>query len=333
MHQVMQTLALAFLVAGAPVASAGSSEPPAAVENHEAAPAAAAPADPEPAAEEYEDEYSEPVILRKAGIPMPPSQERKAYRAWRKKLPKKIAAKLDRICRDAGGTYYQACNGIGPYAIPKPPSRVAMPRRNGAGQVIGMTIEQWKSSLSPVQSRYYKNYCEGGDEENGYSDLCGGTPIVLAFGSERVEYAAGTGTDWPTATTPWLARDLDGDGAISSEAELFGSATELTTGRLARHGFEPLVELDGNRDGVLDTSDPAFGSLLVWADRDGDRQSAPNELTKLADTVVEISLGYRREAHCDLRGNCEGERSSLTWRDATGTLHAGSAIDVYLRYR
>lgn len=328
----MRTLALATLVATVQIASAGSSEQPVSVENHEATPAAV-PADPEPAVEEDEDEYSEPVILRKAGIPMPPSQERKAYLAWRKKLPKKIATKLDRFCRNARGAYYQACNGIGPYAIPKPPSRVAMPRRNDAGQVIGMTIEQWQSSLSPVQNRYYQSICEGGSEDDGFSELCGGTPVVLAFGSERIEYAAGAGTDWPTATTPWLARDLDGDGQVSSEAELFGSATELTTGRLAHHGFEPLVELDGNRDGVLDASDPAFGSLLVWADRDGDRRSTPNELTKLAETVVSLSLDYRREAHCDLRGNCEGERSSMTWRDATGALRTGSAIDVYLRYR
>lgn len=327
---VMRTVALALLVATVQAASAGSSGQPVAVENHEAAPP---PADPEPAAVEEEDEYSEPVILRKAGIPMPPSQERKAYLAWRKKLPKKIATKLDRFCRNARGTYYQACNGIGPYAIPRPPSRVAMPRRNGAGEVIGMTVEQWQAGLSPLQNSYYQNICEQGSEDDGYSDLCGGTPIVLAFADARVEYTAGTGTDWPTATTPWLARDLDGDGAITSEAELFGSSTALADSTLARHGFQPLVELDGNRDGVLDANDPAFGSLLVWADRDGDRQSRTSELTRLADTVVEISLGYRREVHCDLRGNCEGERSSMTWRDATGALRTGSAIDVYLRYR
>lgn len=329
----MRILPLALVVASAQVSSAGSSEQPAAVENHEVAPAAAAPAEPEPVVEDYEDEYSEPVILRKAGIPMPPSQERKAYLAWRKKLPKKIATKLDRFCGRARGQFFQACNGIGPYAIPKPPSRVAMPRRDAAGQVLGMTHEQWQAGLSPVQNRYYQNICEQGSEDDGYSELCGGTPVVLAFADARVEYTAGAGTDWPTATTPWLARDLDGDGKITSEAELFGSSTVLADGALARHGFQPLVELDGNRDGVLDANDPAFGSLVVWADRDGDRQSAPNELTKLADTVVSLSLDYRREAHCDLRGNCEGERSSMTWRDATGALRTGSAIDVYLRYR
>jgi hypothetical protein len=331
----MRTLSLAALVAVTQVASAGTSEPPAPVANTAVAPTVEpAPVESVPDEPEEEDEYSEAAQLRKAGIPMPPSQDRKKYLAWRKKLPKKVAAKLDRFCRTSGaGTYYEACNGIGPYAIPKPPSRIAVRRRDAAGKEIGMTVEQWQAGLSPVQNRYYKNYCEGADEDRGFSELCGGTPIVLSFGTGRVEYTAGTGADVPTATTPWLARDLDGDGAVTSDAELFGGATELRSGRLANHGFEPLVELDKNRDGVLDAADPAFGSLLVWTDKNGDRQGTPDELTKLVYSVVSISLDYRREAYCDLRGNCEGERSSMIWRDATGALQTGSAIDVYLRYR
>jgi len=329
----MRTLALAALVAVSQVASAGTQEEPVApVESSSVTPAATVE---EAAAEpEVEDEYSEAVLLRKAGIPRPPSQERKKYLVWRKKLPPKVAAKLDRFCRTTGsGTYYEACNGIGPYAIPKPPSRIAMPRRDAAGKVIGMTVEQWQSNLSPVQNRYFKNYCEGADEAHGFSELCGGTPIVLSFGDTRVEYAAGAGTDWPTATTPWLARDLDGDGPVTSEAELFCSQTELRSGRLGQHGFDALGQPDKNRDGVLDAADPAFGTLLVWRDNNGDRIGTPDELTKLLYSVVSLSLDYRREAYCDLRGNCEGERSSMIWRDATGALQTGSAIDVYLRYR
>jgi hypothetical protein len=325
------------------VLATGGAQPAAPHQNPAPAPepdAAPAPApvvdDSDADAAEEEDPYSEKAILKKLGIPSPPSQQRKAYLAWRKKLPKKQARKLDRFCRNEGaGTYYEVCNGIGPYAISKPPSRMPMRRMPGKPDPqLGMqSHEQWQASLSPVQSRYYENYCKGGDESTGFSELCGGTPIVLAFGSERVQYAAGTGIDWPTATTPWLARDLDGDGAVTSGAELFGSDTVLATGALARHGFEPLVELDANHDSVLDRNDPAFATLLVWADTNSDRQSSPNELTKLSDRVVEISLGYRRDAHCDLRGNCEGERSSMTWRDATGALQTGSAIDVYLRNR
>jgi hypothetical protein len=300
----------------------------------------------EPPVEDYADWYkkSEKAILKKLGAKKPPSQDRKVYLAWRTRLTKAAQKKLDRFCRhDGGGTAYDVCNGIGPYAIPIPPSRLPRSRRPGQPELIGMTHQQWQTSLSPVQQKYYEEYCDAGDTstedgmeealDHGFSQLCGGTPIVLAFGGERVTYAAGAGTDWPSATTPWLARDLDGDGAITTGAELFGSDTMLAAGTLARHGFEPLVELDANHDGVLSASDPAFASLLVWADADGDRQSSPSELTKLADRVVEISLRYRREAHCDLRGNCEGERSSMTWRDATGALQTGSAIDVYLRYR
>lgn len=337
----MRTLpvVVSVLVASS-VALAGSASPPPRTEP--AARAAGAPQQVEPELDE-EDEDSERAVLRKQGIPMPPSQERKAYLAWRKKLPRAIQRKIERHCRNMGGTFQEVCNGIGPYAIPKPPSRVALPRPRGGTPEVGMTHERWQASLSPVQRRYYDDYCEVADESHGFSELCGGTPIVLAFGNERVTYSTGgrfalvpgdaIATDWPTATTPWLARDLDGDGAITHGGELFGSSTLRTDGSVANHGFEALAELDANHDGVLDAADPAFASLLVWADRDGDRASSPGELTPLSSVVVSLSVVYQREAYCDARGNCEGERSQLRWRDASGGLQTGSAVDVYLRYR
>ncbi len=87
------------------------------------------------------------------------------------------------------------------------------------------------------------------------------TPLVLVFGGERVSFADDDGqsafdlapaglapqqpTDWPTAQTPWLALDRDGDGRITSGAELFGSATMTATGPAA-HGFAALADLDDN---------------------------------------------------------------------------------------
>lgn len=290
------------------------------------------------AEQEAERAKAEVALLKKKKLPLPPSQDRAEYLAWRKKLPKATQKKIDRFCRHEGAvSYYEVCNGIGPYAIPVPPSLVRERKRDANGNLLGMSHEQWQASLTPLQSRWYKDECqmsgEDGDLTNAYSQLCGGTPIVLAFGGERVQYAAGTDIDWPTATTPWLARDIDGDGAITSSAELFGSDTMLPGGSRADNGFTALAPLDENRDGVLDASDPAFASLVIWADHDGDRQSSAAELTKLADTVVSIRLANARIPHCDARGNCEGERSAFTWRDSLGALHEGAAIDVYLRYQ
>ncbi len=168
------------------------------------------------------------------------------------------------------------------------------------------------------------------------------TPLVVAFENEAIQFEAGTqtfafqpgvpvSTDWPTATTPWIALDRDGDGAITSGAELFGDATEIEGGK-ATNGFIALAALDANGDGLIDRRDPAFAKLLLWADRDRDRKSSAAELTPLADVVLSIPLANQVDARC-IAGNCEGERGAMIWRDPSGRVRSGAVIDVYLRRR
>jgi len=191
-------------------------------------------------------------------------------------------------------------------------------------------------------SGYDEFVCTG---SNGKTYTCT-TPLVLAFDDAPVQYLTDTGratfdlstaqdgsavrTDWPTAATPWLALDRDGDGRISSGRELFGSATRVGE-RSASNGFEALAALDSNRDRVIDRRDPAFERLLVWSDRDGDRESTAGELRSLASHgVVRIELGFGVDPRCDGRGNCEVERAALVWRDH-GRAARGSVVDVHLR--
>lgn len=223
-----------------------------------------------------------------------------------------------------------------------PPSLIRQPVRGPGGELLGLTHDQWRAGLTAPQAQYYEEYCDG-SEETGYTQLCGATPLVLAFEDQRVAYAQGgrfalapgdpVATDWPTAATPWLALDVDRDGAITSGAELFGSATLLPSGLRAHDGFEALAALDASGDGVIDAADPAFERLLVWADRDGDRRSTPAELTPASALVTSLSLAAQRVPHCDARGNCEGELAPLVWRDAAGAARTGSVVDVYLRFR
>ncbi|MBX3160684.1 MAG: hypothetical protein KF773_32255 [Deltaproteobacteria bacterium] len=172
------------------------------------------------------------------------------------------------------------------------------------------------------------------------------TPLVAAFDGEPIELAVSTGrerfafvpgepmaSDWPTATTPWIARDLDGDGAITSGAELFGSSTVLGGGATARNGFEALAALDANGDGVIDARDPAFAELLLWSDRNGDHRSSPDELRPLSSVITSIPLAHTLDPRCNARGACEGERGVLGWRDATGAARTGAVVDVYLPRR
>jgi hypothetical protein len=205
------------------------------------------------------------------------------------------------------------------------------------------SVEDWQASLTRAQNRYIETECDGG-EDRPSSALCGdNTPLVVAFAGEPVQFTTGgsfaflagrpVASDWPTAATPWIALDRDGDGAITSGAELFGSGTVLPGGDHAVNGFAALAALDGNHDGVIDERDPAYASLVLWADRDGDRKSDASELAPLSRTIVSISLSDRLDARCDDRRNCEGERAALTWRDETGVLHHGAVIDVYLPSR
>ncbi len=149
------------------------------------------------------------------------------------------------------------------------------------------------------------------------------TPLVVAFDGEPIElvpamaerFAFRPGepatSDWPSARTPWLAIDRDGDGAITSGAELFGDATRLPTGDSARNGFAALAPLDANDDGVIDRRDPMFATLLLWTDRNGDHASSAGELRPASDVVISIPIAARAETRCDPRGNCEGERADV----------------------
>lgn len=168
------------------------------------------------------------------------------------------------------------------------------------------------------------------------------TPLVLSFDHAPVKYEQGARlfsftpgrpvqSDWPSAVTPWLARDLNGNGKIDDGSELFGSNTPLAGGT-ARHGFEALAQLDANGDGVLDAKDPAFTALLVWRDANADRVAQPGELTSLAqERVNALGLRFSTQPRCDARGNCERERSTFTWNGVDGAPHQGSLVDVYLR--
>ena len=193
-------------------------------------------------------------------------------------------------------------------------------------------------------------HCDPTDEGPRWSECfvsSGSTPLVLSFDGRAVEYGremrgtfdlTGLGvsvaTDWPTAATPWLALDRDGNGTIDSGEELFGSASRLQSGGRADHGFQALSELDQNGDGRITASDPAFSSLVLWTDKNGDRKTDAGELVSLASmSIVALHVDFARMPRCDARQNCEYERASFDWRAADGTLHQGSLVDVHLAFQ
>lgn len=194
--------------------------------------------------------------------------------------------------------------------------------------------------------------CIDGDEGPEWTECAanqgaGSTPLVLSFGSERVRFTAGdssafdlagrgmsVATDWPAASTPWLALDRNGNGRIDDGRELFGSAAVLASGAHASNGFQALAELDSNGDGRITPADAAWSQLSVWSDSDADRRSTATELAPLsAFRLTGIELGYRSERLCDARGNCEIERADFSYLDATGAERTGTVIDVHLKFQ
>jgi hypothetical protein len=252
-----------------------------------------------------------PEVSNDNGLPQPPSQEPAAYNRWYAALAPRVRAKLDAFCRKDGLTEHDECGGIGPYHIPQPPS-LAM----AGGQE---DYDRWLARLTPRQHRYYVESCEqgGGGESTMFSDLCGGTPLVVQLDpTTPIAFTARGIPGVDAAQTPWLVLDRNGDGAITID-ELFGDATPLADGTRASNGFAALAQYDANGDGVIDARDPVFARLALWNG---------TTLEPLAARVASIELANHREPRCNPFG-CEGERSVL--RTAAGTL--GAVVDVYLR--
>ncbi len=155
------------------------------------------------------------------------------------------------------------------------------------------------------------------------------TPLVVAFEGQAIAFA----DHLPTSSTPWLALDRDGDGAITSRAELFGDATVLPGGRIADNGFTALAALDDNADGVIDHRDAGFSRLVLWADHDSDERSSAGELRAASEVLVSLPLANARDVRCTVDDDCEGERGVVIWRDEKNGLRTGAVVDVYLPRR
>lgn len=171
---------------------------------------------------------------------------------------------------------------------------VGLPRPRGIDGPDGKTEILYLRCMQDPGGRPYWN--------NGACN----TPLVVAFDDAPIEFTPSNApfpiglaeeTEWVSAKTPWVALDRDGSGCIENERELFA-------------GFGDLAELDANGDGRIDARDPAFAELVLWADRDQDKQCTPNELTPLSDRLDVLPLTYLRHEPFE-PGSYEGETASL----------------------
>ncbi|MEW2918033.1 calcium-binding protein [Ruegeria sp. ANG10] len=118
-------------------------------------------------------------------------------------------------------------------------------------------------------------------------------------------------TGWVQPDDGLLALDVNGNGAIDDNSELFGNATGFD------NGFLQLAELDSNGDGVIDANDDQFSELNVWRDLDQDGVSDDGELQSLAETgIVSIDLNSE-EVNETNQDHLVSDRSTVEFSDGT----------------
>lgn len=178
----------------------------------------------------------------------------------------------------------------------------------------------------------------GGDGSGGYGpggpsggDKTRSDPFVLDLDGDGVELSAvgappiffdgdgdgvATLTGWVNPDDGFLARDIDGNGLIETQAELFGTNTVDAISDLATN--------DSNGDGEIDAQDTIWSSLRVWRDLNQDGVSSANELQTIDQAgILSISLDGRQAGYID-QGNLIF--STTTYETLGGQTLGASAV-------
>jgi hypothetical protein len=155
----------------------------------------------------------------------------------------------------------------------------------------------------------------------------------VSFDINNDGFAAGVGWTDPSGENGFLVRDLNGNGKIDNDSEMFGGPSSS--------GFAQLATLDGNHDGKVDASDDGlvdfngdgvidsndtFDSLKIWIDANGNGVTDPGELHSLSDyNITSISVDST-PSHTTNGNNAITDTATFTRADGT----TGTIADVQL---
>ena len=109
----------------------------------------------------------------------------------------------------------------------------------------------------------------------------------------------------------------------------------LYAGGIAANGYVALSELDtpllgGNDDGLLDASDVAWPTLLVWIDGNHDGWCQPEELTPIAAAGLSLlRFDFIETRRRDSHGNEFRYRSAATMKNPAARARSVETYDVF----
>lgn len=128
---------------------------------------------------------------------------------------------------------------------------------------------------------------------------------------------------WVTGGDGFLAYDINENGVIDDNSELFGTADI--------DGFTVLREYDSNEDGLITAEDAIWEDLIIWIDADEDGYSESAELYTLADhDIISINLNAT-EVSATNQGHDVTHTSIFTVDTGGGAVNY-SVCDVWFQY-
>lgn len=219
----------------------------------------------------------------------------------------------------------------GPMSVASAMIQLGMAPPNDAGGGVTSPSSEY-INLSELEALAHdqneKDYCRAGNTEPSLRS----DPLLLDLDGDGIETTRinttthfdhdangfAERTAWINKDDGLLVMDRNGDGRITSGRELFGDNTLLRSGRLANNGFEALADLDGNKDGLINSEDVAYDRLKIWQDANGDAVSTADELHDLYSLgVKEIRLDAQAAGLSDGKGNTIVSNSTFGWENGT----------------
>jgi hypothetical protein len=144
----------------------------------------------------------------------------------------------------------------------------------------------------------------------------------------------------PESDDAWLVMDRNGNGAIDSGAELFGSRTPAYADSLeprTENGFDALFMAEGPSygggmpDRVIDARDAVYSRLRLWFDRNHDGRTDAGELVTLPDAGVRaLDSRYKEIGRRDQYGNRFNLKGRAVFAGPGGQALERTIYDVFL---